>query len=157
MSAYESLVREINTHLDDLASRQYPWVAPWIAKSICAEHADAFQSPDTSDDDRAFWECTGYAYTRKLVTEQINKRAQGDQAEQVRQQLALPGFERTHLQDYYVVEREGLEQGICVLNLTDDEIDAKVAIYRRQAETNLAHADELVRFKAWRAARRMVS
>ncbi len=152
MSAYEKIIIEINATLDALAERREAWVAPWVAKAICAEHERALLG-DQDDDDRAFWETTGYAYTRKMVTECINKRTQGDSRD-ARQQLALPGFTRTHLQDYYLVERDGIDQGICVLDLTDDEIDEKVRMHRKQAAASYAHADELERFKSWRSAQR---
>ena len=146
MSYHERLVGEINAKLDELAERREQWDAPWIAHAICQAHTGGLAENDDAD----FWRHGGYHTTRKLVTEVINRRAGGSATPAQRRQLALPGFAREHLQDYYVIERDGKERGICVLDLTDAEIDAKVALYRAIGTTSHAHANELERFKAWR-------
>jgi hypothetical protein len=147
VSSYDRTVTEINARLDALAEAGEPWTASWIAHAICGDHRAALA---VDDEDSDFWIWNGYQHVRKLVREQINKRA-GDSADkQDRQQFVLHGFERDHLQDYYVVERDGSEVGVPVTQLTDDEIDAKIAEKRAMGAACYAHADELQRFKHWR-------
>lgn len=150
MSYRDQLVGEINSQLDTLAKMKQPWRARWIAHGVCNAHANGLNEGDDAD----FWRYSSYEFTRKLVTECINRRA-GPKAERSADdgQFAFPEFERTHLQNYYVVKRDGEELGIFVGDLTDDEIEGKAALYRSQAATCYEHADELDRFKAWRKSR----
>ena len=60
----------------------------------------------------------------------------------------LPGFE--HLQAYYSVKRGDDEIGVPIRDLTDQEIDEKVALLRAMGSTCYAHANELERFKRQR-------
>jgi hypothetical protein len=145
------LRREINTMLDALALRHEPWRPLWIAEQICACHRAALAS-DANEVDRAFWEFAGYTLTRKITTSCVNERFvdAGDDGQPTPSQLTLPGFERVHLQDYYVVTRDEGDVAVCVLDLTDDEIIARAALFRSQSGKLLAHANELVRFIEWR-------
>jgi hypothetical protein len=94
-------------------------------------------------------------HTRRMVTEYINKRGDGtNKATGSSQQLPLPGFDREHLQDYYVVERDGEETGVCILDMTDGELEAKARHHEAIAGANLAHAREIRRFIAWRGESR---
>lgn len=146
MSYHETLITEINAKLDALSEQRMPWVARWVAHAICSEHGDGL----ADNEHRDFWQHCGYQDCRKSVTECINRRA-GEKAQKGKsQQLALPGFDRDHLQDYYVVVRDGEEQGVCVLDLTDAEIMSKAEFYRAMGDACHAHARELDRFKNWR-------
>ncbi len=149
--SYEQLAREIDTKLDERAERQQEWEPRWITNEICHDHRGGLV---TGSEHATFWEHTGYSWTRKLVTERINQRADSKTVGKKVQQLSFPGFDREHVQDYYVVCRDGVDKGICVLDLTDEEIDAKAEMYRKQAAANIAHATELERFKYWRAYQR---
>ena len=100
--------------------------------------------------DTTFWLWTGYSYVRKMVTTVINKRAGSAAQHPDRHQLVLRGFERDHLQDYYIVVRDAEELAIPVTDLSDEEIDAKIAEKRAMGAACYAHADELERFKHWR-------
>ena len=62
----------------------------------------------------------------------------------------LPGFE--YLQRYYVVQRQGEDVGVPVLECTDEELYAKAALYRSQSRKLVAHADEIERYIQWRAS-----
>jgi len=145
------LRREINTVLDTLALRHEPWRPQWIAQTICEGHRGAL-AEDADEIDRAFWEFAGYTLTRKLTTKCVSLRvADGvDDGRPPTAQLTLPGFEREHLQDYYVVTRDEGDIAVCVLDLTDDEILDRASLFRSQSSTLIAHADELERFMDWR-------
>ena len=145
-SYHDRLVREINEQLDHLAEAGDRWIAGWIANTICDEHRAALPDKDGSE----FWRWNTYQHVRKMVGQQINKRAGGQAHGQQKHQLALPGFERRHLQDYYVVERGGGEEGVPVTKLTDVEIRQKVGYYRAMGTACSEHADELLRYMEWR-------
>jgi hypothetical protein len=145
------LRREINTVLDSLASRHEPWKPQWVAQTVCRDHRSALV--ETEDVHVAFWEYAGYTLTRKVATACVNDRAADFQPpDQPPGQLNLPGFEREHLQDYYVVTRDEEDIAVCVLDLTDDEIITRAALYRSHSAKALAHAQELERFIDWRRA-----
>jgi len=140
------VVREINTALDALAEDSLPWVARWVAHSVVGNHTN--ELPEGAD--TSFWEWNTYANIREMVRRQINARA-GDTAERpMVGQLALLGFERDHLQYYYMVERDGVDQGVPITTMTDGEIEAKARFYRNMGAACYAHADELDRFRVWR-------
>jgi hypothetical protein len=143
----KQLKQEIHAVLDGLTARREPWEPQWVTQEICEAHRAGLVNNDAA----AFWDYAGYTLTRKVVTECINERADPPGGgEGALQQLSLPGFARMHLHDYYVVTREDRAIAVCVLDLTDDEIDAKAALYRSQARKAIAHAEELERFKDWR-------
>jgi hypothetical protein len=145
------LKAEINAVLDDLAAQHEPWRPQWITHQICSSHRLGLA--DSDDDHVAFWDYGGYTTTRKFTTECINDRADPPiSTESTTQQLALPGFAREHLQDYYVVVRDDEDIAVCVLELTDGELFAKAALYRSHSRKALAHAEELERFADWRRA-----
>jgi hypothetical protein len=149
----KQLRHEINVVIDALSTRREPWKPQWITHKVCESHRAGLQSEDS--DHVAFHTYTSYTLVRKFVTECINQRADPPVSEEsAQQQLSLPGFDRQHLQDYYVVTREDGDIAVCVLDLTEGEIDAKAALYRSHSRKALAHAEELERFKDWRMARR---
>src|SRR5262245_5730017 len=136
MSYHETLLDEINEVIDRLAEERQRWVASWIAQAICGEHGDIFDEGE----DRDFWRMCGYQHVRKMVTDVINKRAGGD-AKAKSKQLVFPGFERRQIQDYYVVIRDGTEQGVCILEMSDQEILEKAELHDSLAVSNRAHAN----------------
>lgn len=145
----KQLREEINSVLDTLAAQQAAWRPVWITHEICQSHRIGLVADD--NEHVAFWEFNGYSFTRKLVTEVINERADQSISDKAApQQLSIPGFAREHLQDYYVVTRENEDIAVCVLDLTDDEINAKAALYRSHARKAIAHAEELERFADFR-------
>ena len=145
-SYYDRVTGEINARLDRLAEDNEPWIASWITTAICNDHSDGLRDGEEAH----FWRWGAAQCVRDLVRKQINARA-GDSLEHKEQdQFTLAGFERTHLQRYYMVERNGKEQGVPVTLLTDPEIDAKAMQYRAMGAGCYAHAHELERFKRWR-------
>ena len=148
MSYRDRLMAEINGALDDFASRGAPLQARWVTHAICQRHESAV----ADSEDGEFWRWTGYTATRDAVARAIRARA-GDRADRSPspRQISLPGFERDHLQDYYIVERDGEAVGIPVVELTDEELDAKAEVHRKMGAACYAHADEIDRFKHWRA------
>lgn len=145
-SQHEKLISEINEHLDELTQRQRPWVAQFVTHAICDAHEDGL----TNNEHRYFWDYSGHKFVRSTVTKVINDRA-GDEADRARpQQITLPGFSREHLQDYYIVTRNGRDEGIIVTDLTTGELLAKAELYRSMSVACRGHADEIERFVTWR-------
>ena len=145
-SYYDRLVREINGNLDTLAESGDRWVASWVANAICNDHEDALPAGEGSE----FWLWNAYRNVREMVRKQINARA-GDTAERGHEhQFTFPGFDRDQLQDYYMVDRDGEEVGVPVMDLTDAEVDGKTNMYMAMGAACFAHARELQRFKEWR-------
>lgn len=149
----QRLKREIHDHLDRLAASHEEWDAQLIALQIGDEHRVGL-SPAEESEHVAYWIYTGYTLTRKFTTDCINRRADPDDDTSNTGQLDLPGFERVHLQDYYVCTRNGRDVAVSVLRMTDDELQAQVAQKRRRSAKEAAHADEIERFIDWRSAQR---
>jgi len=144
MSSHDSIIKEINEYLDYLATRNEPWVAKWIANSVCQKHMAALSKQHDSAD---FWMHCGYDTCRKLTTKCINKRA--GVGEEIRGQMTLPGH--NHLQAYYIVPRDGVEVGVPLSQLSDDEIELKALSYESMATGCIEHADELRRYAKGRS------
>ena len=143
------LVTEINAELDRLAAQEQPWRATWVVEAICKEHLDGLISDNT--DDRQFWNYCGRAWVRREVTSIIGRRA-GDKTDRgTPRQIELPGFDRDHLQDYYMVTRNGEEVGIAVTRLTNRELEVKCRQLVAMADTCREHAAEIRRYLEWRA------
>jgi hypothetical protein len=107
MSYYDKLKEEIGAKLDALEAAHLPMIPRWVTHAICADHESALAGDSEHSD---FWRHGGYMHTRRMVTECINKRGDGrSKSTGDPLQLPLPGFDRDHLQDYYVVERDGEE------------------------------------------------
>lgn len=153
-SYHDKLTTEIGDVLDALAAKGERWHAQWITHAICDQHAAGLVEGDDAD----FWKYTGYQTVRTHVRKVISDRA-GDGADRAsrQQQIALPGFERDHIQDYYLVNREGDDVAVPIVSLTDAEIEAKASLYRSMGRACFAHADELDRFVHWRASRQPVA
>ena len=145
MSYTDRLNTEIDAKIDALEAQKRPLNATWIAHSICIDHEVGL----AENDHREFWEHGGYSTTRKMVTTRVNKR-RGDKPKRAPKQGTLRGFQ--HVQDYYVVERDGDELGVPAHTLTDDEIDRKIDLYRSMGAACYEHADELQRYKELRKA-----
>jgi hypothetical protein len=144
-SYHDRLVGEIEERLNALQAHAKLLDAQAIALDICGSHKHAL-----SDDEHGwFWQWNGYQNVRDMVRQRINKRVGSDDPTP-RAQIVLPGFERDRLQDYYTVSRDGAEVHVPVVDLTDDEIEAKAEEKRKMGAACYAHADELMRFKRWR-------
>lgn len=146
MSYASQLTDEINAVLSRLAVDGVEWRAAFVTQEVCRAHADGL----ANEDDAVFWEHCGYAETRREVTRCINSRAGDTPTPRTDEQLILPGYR--HLQNYYVVERDGDRIGVRVDHLSDDELMAKAALYRANGRANFAHANELVSYKESREA-----
>lgn len=153
MSYRETLVHEINTRIDDLQSRGEMIAATWLAHGICAEHNEGL-APGREEDAEFFHWCA-YTAVRDLVRREINRRGSDTEREYRPAQIMLPGFEREHIQDYYLVKRDTEEVMVPIVAMSDDEVRQKIALYQSMAESNMAHAQELDRFLTWRADRQI--
>jgi hypothetical protein len=149
MSYHDSLKAEINAKLDALQTAGQPMVPRWVTHAICTDHESALAEDNEHSD---FWRHGGYMHTRRMVTaECINKRGDGTgKSTSDPPQLLLPGFDREHLQDYYVVERDGEEIAVCVIDMTDGELEAKAQRHEAISSANAAHAQEIRDFIKWR-------
>jgi hypothetical protein len=151
MSYHDKLKAEINAKLDALQAAGQPMIPKWVTHAICKDHEAALVADQEHAD---FWRHGGHMHTRRMVTEYINRRCDGT-SESIGDphQLPLPGFDRNHLQDFYVVERGGEEVAVCVLDMTDAELEAKAQHHEAISLTNAAHAREIRRFITWRKER----
>jgi len=139
---------EIDAALDRIQTEGGQMVPAWITQEICAAHADALAPGEDH-----FWRHCGYALTRDAVRRRINARAGERSATDIGQAPLLPGF--THLQRYYVVKRKGVgDVGVPIDQLTDKEVEGKIALYERFSLASLAHAEELREFKKVRRLQR---
>ncbi len=152
MSYRETLVSEINDRIDAMQAQGEVVAATWIAHGICIEHKAGLVE---DCDDAEFFQWCAYTAVRDLVRREINRRGSDHEREYRPAQIMLPGFEREHIQDYYLVRRDTEEVMVPVVAMTDDEVRQKIALYRSMADSNMAHADELNRFLAWRADRQI--
>jgi hypothetical protein len=148
MSYEAALNIEIDKELDRLGELKQEWRANFVAHAICQKHTEGLAEGEHKD----FWLHCGYDKTRAAVTRRINKRAgiktdEGDEA-----QPRLPGYE--HMHPYYVVRRNGDDVGVHVDEMTDEEIDKKIASIERMGRSNFDHAREFKRYKRERAAAR---
>lgn len=132
---------EINEVLDRLAKKEETWVPRWIAQEVVGSHANGI-ADDGEDAD--FIRYCAYAHTRAEVAAVIRKRADPSKAADTDQLLLMEGWD--HLQQYYTVEREGDWVAEPTTQCTDKELLAKASEIRSQAETLMAHADEIERF-----------
>jgi hypothetical protein len=135
------LVTEINALLDRLADEGQQWRPARIASAICTAHLPGLAKRSKH---ALFWQHCGYAEVREQVRECISRRtnpaaAANDDAPR------FPGFE--HARAYYSVKRGDEVIGVPILQLTVREFDEKIAMLRKMAATENAHADELEEIK----------
>jgi hypothetical protein len=151
MSYRDTLSIKIKERIAALRARGEIVAPNWVAHDICVEHKAGLVSDEGDDTD--FYQWCAYTATRDLVRREIN--GLGDQKEWEYQpaQIVLPGFEREHIQDYYVVKRDNDDVMVPITGMSDAEVKAKIALYRSMAIGNTAHANELDRFLVWRAER----
>lgn len=142
MSYHEQLSRQINAKLDVLQGARKPLHAQWVAHEVCNDHSDGLALNEHAD----FWRHGGYQVAREHARRCINQRSDGTTAD--KRQVSLPGFD--HLQDYYMVRREGDEVGIHRDDMSDDELDHKAKFYEDMGAACLSHAKEIRRFKKLR-------
>lgn len=138
----KELIRaEIHTVLDDLSGSNAPWDASAVAMLVLDRHRDGIKR---GDDGEVIRYCA-YSHIREEVRETISKRAGDLGNARVDEQLVLDGYE--HLQKYYMLERSGVRLGVSVYTMTELELAAKAAEYRKMGRACYAHADEIDRFR----------
>lgn len=147
MSTVDARVKaEINAAIDRMKLAGLPIEARWIAHEI----AGTMNSAISGDGDEAdTLRHALYRYLRDL-TNKVFKERFADDSDGEPKQLVFPGFAREHVRDYYLIKRGGTEVAVQVDLMTDDEIDAYRERLYAHARTEIAHADELARFKEWR-------
>lgn len=137
----QDLDREIADKIDALMTDGKVVDARWVAHAICSDHAAGL----ADNADGRFWRHCGYRASRDAVRRHISKRTDPTIEEK---QFILPGFD--HVRCYYPVPRDGEVVMVAAFDLTDDEIDTKVEELAKNQQTLRDHANELMRFKAWR-------
>ena len=139
------LTAEIDESIDALIATGEPLYAQWIAHSVCAQHAGGLADNEHS----AFWRVGGYRTCRDEVRRCINRLVRGN-VELADLMSRYDGFD--HLQFYYLVERHDEKIGVPTDELTNEEIDAKISMYRTMGATCHRHADELEKFRKQRTS-----
>lgn len=143
MYSFTDLQREISAKIEWLRDNNGPTLHPdWVTQAILSDHSDI------TGKDADFHLCCSRISIRKEVREQINKLDAPES--KINKQLSLEGFE--HLQQYYVVKRDGEQVAVRVDHLTDAEIETKAREYEAMGRSLLSHADELIRYRALRRA-----
>lgn len=148
MSYETALNIEIDKELDRLGGLKLPWHPTFVSHAICAKHLEGLADGEHKD----FWLHCGYDKTRAAVTRRINRRAADILEGLDERQPLLPGYD--HLHPYYIVRRDGDDVAVHVDDMTDDEIDRKIARIMEMGRTCFAHAREFKRFKRERTATR---
>ncbi len=149
MSYAEKLQTEIANTVEGVIDAGRPLEASWITHAIIGSHRDAVAA---EEDAAEFWLHTAYSAVREQVRRFISKRLGTEAQRGAQRQMTLPGFK--HVQAYYLVHRDDDDVGIPAMELSDAEIDAKAEEYRSMGAACFEHADELERFKHWRAQQR---
>ena len=138
------ILDEIASAVDAKIAAGERLLASFITQQVCGAHLAGL----AENDHAALWRKGGYRWVRDETRRYISKCLGTDEADAKNNQSAFPGFE--HVQSHYLVQREGEDVGVPALQLTDDEIEAKAALYKSMGAACFAHAGELVRFKDWR-------
>ena len=117
------------------------------AEMIAAAIVDRRETPDGTDREW-FVYCT-YGYVRSVVRRAV-RAFKGKPEEESGQQFlpTLEGFD--YVQEGYMVERGDKQIVVPTNQMTDREIDEKVAFLETMADTCKAHAKELIRYKSMR-------
>lgn len=142
MYSQSELIEEIKAVIDALEDHQ-PAVASWIVQGIVSAHGDI------QGTDKDFYVLCAFGHVRTAVRE-VFRRYRVAPDEEPDPQLIMPGFER--LQKRYLVERDGDQIAVPIEQLTDQEIDEKIAELERMAAGCKCHAEELRRYKGSRRA-----
>ena len=143
MYSIQDLDREIEKAV---AARTERFHKSWLVKLIQDAH------PDIRGKDADFARsAAGYWIAARVTQFFMNSKAQESAAE-TPEQLRFPGYE--YLQRRYSVEHKGQQWIIPVEEMTDAELDRKIAEHVAQAGGHNAHAFELRRFKDERPRRK---
>lgn len=147
----EKFEQEIAAKVAEYEAAGKEIVPQFITHEIIQSHeAGLARQNDHTDFFRHF----AYKGHRKDVGSYIAKKYGDDRSSGEERQPVLPGFE--HLQRHYIVPRGGEKVVVAIELLTDEEIDAKVEFLRKRSASDVAHADEFVRFKHIRGAAPLV-
>lgn len=145
MNFYSSLKDEISIKVQALAEQGRPMHPSWISNDICNDHDDGLNA---DSDDAGFWRQGAYHAVRSEVGSFLRRHYSPEKTAEDGGQQTLAGFE--HVQTHYIVERNGDEQAVPTIQLSDEEIDAIASRIIATGNTLLAHGEELMRFKASR-------
>jgi hypothetical protein len=150
---YGAIMTEISAIIDRKEDRGEIIAARWVAHEIVARNEPVLPDSDARSE---FFRWTAYTALRDLVAKHVRDR-HGDKSEGPRRQQYDLGFEREHLQDYYLVKRDGEEIFVPIVDLTDSELREKAKVYRKMGKTCFEHAEELDRYIQERATRDSVA
>ena len=102
---------------------------------------------DLRGEDADWYRGAAWNVIRDLVRREIGKYKVQPETDE---QLVLPGFSR--IQRRYLIDVDGTQLAIKVEELTDEQIDAKVAEMDTMMHGLQEHIDELIRYKNARRA-----
>jgi hypothetical protein len=114
----------------------------WLTQAIVATH-DRIEGAD-----RDWHRVCSFGFVRSTVRQVV--RLYKPEAEPTDPQIVMPGFES--LQKAYLITREKERVIVPIQQLTDIEIERKIAELEAMAEGCRAHARELRRYRSERAA-----
>lgn len=135
--------REVETVISRLIREEKPLIPQEITKTVCDLHKLGL----AQNEHASFWEGAAIAHICDVVRKRITRRA-FDVSSEPPPQLEL--IERERLHSYYVVRRQGRDVGLPLSQLTNLELDAKIAKIRQMGITCQAHADDLELYKTSR-------
>ena len=107
----------------------------WITQSVMRDHLLI----DGQDID--FYSCCTRALVRGEVTKEINDQVDKSKPDT---QMLFEGF--VHLQQYYVIKRQGNLVGIRIDQMTSDELQRKAAEHYAMGNAHISHGDEILRY-----------
>lgn len=90
-----------------------------------------------------FYELCAREYVYEVVKREVNRYEQGDHDDND-EQMIFAGYD--HLRIAYTVLRNGERVLVPIANVSDDELKARAAEFRVQADGLKAHADEIERY-----------
>lgn len=132
---------QINGKIESLMGRNAILDPGWITHSVLADHFDTLVKGQNDD----FWLiCTG-RFVRDQVRRALNDLTDISPEKSPDMQMILPGFD--HVRKYYPVLRNGVEQHVPVVEMTDRELTDKAEELRIMGRSCIQHADELVRLR----------
>lgn len=138
MFSETDLVNEVSGFIEASLQNGRVMRSQWLIHEIISNH------PLVEFEQKDFYVLCAYGHIQKIVRDAL-RRYKPDLDKEPDPQITLPGFER--LQKGYLVERDAESVLVPIEQMSDREIDLKVAEYERMAEGCRLHALELRRYK----------
>lgn len=114
-------------------------IKPWLVHHVVGAHVGI------AGEDEGWYRLCAFKHVTATVGEIVRRYKPKPETDP---QVCLPGF--THLQRAYAVERDGSPCVVPIHQLTDAEIEAKIAEMDRMRSGLTEHIDELRRYRGGR-------